>query len=120
MHTRAYYEFMNELTHTSTPLQTLENTLDTTFFKVLSEPARIELIKHLLKLQKADIGTIASHMSQDRSVVSRHLKVMLQAGLVTSEKEGNHSTYTLNGEGFVEKLESILSIVKQATSSNCC
>ena len=105
---------------TSTPLEKLEHTLDTAFFKVLSEPARIELIKHLLKLQQADIGTIASHMSQDRSVVSRHLKVMLQAGLVVSEKEGKYCTYRLNGEGFVAKLEDILTTVKLATSADCC
>ena len=111
---------MNKKTRTTTPLNTLEQSLDTEFFKVLSEPARVELIKHLLKLQQADIGTIASKMSQDRSVISRHLKLMLQAGLVTIEKEGKYSTYRLNGDGFVEKLEDILNIVKLATADDCC
>jgi len=105
---------------TKTTLEALEQSLDTAFFKVLSEPARVELIKHLLRLQCADVGTIASHMSQDRSVISRHLKVMLQAGLVSCEKEGKHCTYCLNGTGFVERLENILAMVKQAVDSDCC
>jgi DNA-binding transcriptional ArsR family regulator len=111
---------MTKLNETTTSLLEVGKTLDTAFFKVLSEPARIDLIKHLLKLQKADVGKIASMMSQDRSVVSRHLKAMLQAGLVSCEKEGKYCSYSLNGDAFVEKLEGILSIVKKATSSNCC
>lgn len=110
---------MPNKTRTSSSLAALEKTLDTNFFKVLSEPARIELIKHLLKLQSADIATLAGKMSQDRSVVSRHLKVMLQADLVNCTKSGKHCTYTLNGDGFIEKLEIILSTVKSATA-DCC
>jgi len=102
------------------PLANLEQSLDTELFKVLSEPARIELIKHLIRSPNADIGSLASKMSQDRSVISRHLKVMAQAGLVTYQKEGKYSCYCLNGSAFVEKLENILSIVKEATNCDCC
>lgn len=111
---------MNKLSSYQTPLQDLEVALDATFFKVLSEPARIDLIKVLLTLNNADVGTIASNMSQDRSVVSRHLKLMQESGLVTSAKDGKHCCYCLNGDAFVERLEAIVGVVKKATASACC
>lgn len=111
---------MNETTISDNPIQALEESFDTELFKVLSEPARVTLIKLLLRMPNADIGTIAKHMSQDRSVVSRHLKAMLQAGLVSRYKEGKFTCYCLNGEAFVQKLEQVLTLVKQATNCDCC
>ena len=116
----AYNLHMNKLEENNSPMKALEESLDTDFFKVLSEPARIELIKLLLRMPNSDIGTISSQMLQDRSVISRHLKVMMQAGLVTCQKEGKHSYYCLNGSEFIDRFEQILLNIKQATTNNCC
>ncbi len=103
------------------PLQVLEESLDTELFKVLSEPARVELMKLLLRMPNADIGSIAARMSQDRSVVSRHLKAMLQAGLVSCRKEGKYCCYCLNGSVLIERFERILLLMKEAmANSDCC
>lgn len=101
-------------------LRQLDSALDTMFFKALAEPARIELIRLLVAMPSSDVGTLAQNMSQDRSVISRHLKVMLEAGLVICVKEGKHSHYQLNGSVFVEKLEGILETVKSVTGEGCC
>lgn len=101
-------------------LRQLDSALDTMFFKALAEPARIELIRLLVAMPSSDVGTLAQNMSQDRSVISRHLKVMLEADLVSCVKEGKHSYYQLNGSVFVEKLEDVLETVKSVTGEGCC
>src|ERR1043165_446401 len=86
--------------------------LDSEFFKALAEPVRIELLKVMLIQGPSDISSIAQHLPQDRSVLSRHLQILLRSNLVTCEKQGRQRIYTINGGRFVEQLESILQIVK--------
>ncbi|MCU7374995.1 hypothetical protein PEC18_30230 [Paucibacter sp. O1-1] len=50
-------------------------TLDTAFFRALCEPARVELLAALIAKGPTDINALADAVPQDRSVVSRHLKV---------------------------------------------
>ena len=83
------------------------------------DPARLELMKVLLLEGPSDIGSLASQVPQDRSVVSRHLKVLEQAGIVQVERQGRHRIYALDGAGFVRTLEEILTKAKSLTSI-CC
>ena len=85
----------------------LVSELDSTFFKTLSEPVRIELLKFLMLHGSSDIGTISENMPQDRSVISRHLNLMLSSGLVSSEKQGRHTFYDVDSQFFLTKFESI-------------
>jgi DNA-binding transcriptional ArsR family regulator len=93
--------------------------LDSDFFKALAEPVRIELLKVLLLAGPADISSIANYLPQDRSVLSRHLQVLLRTGLVSCEKRGRHRFYTLNGSRFIDQLEKILNTVKGSVAV-CC
>jgi DNA-binding transcriptional ArsR family regulator len=93
--------------------------LDSDFFKALAEPVRVEILKLMLIQGPADISSISQHMPQDRSVLSRHLQILLRANLVSCEKRGRHRIYSVNGGRFVEQLETILQIVK-STVSFCC
>lgn len=93
--------------------------LDSEFFRALAEPVRVELLKVMLIQGPADISSLAQHMPQDRSVLSRHLQVLLRSNLVTCEKQGRHRIYAINGDRFVEQLENILQIVK-GTVAFCC
>jgi DNA-binding transcriptional ArsR family regulator len=52
-------------------------------------------------------------------VVSRHLKVLEEAGIVQVQKQGRHRIYALDGAGFVRTLEEILTKAKSLTSI-CC
>jgi len=79
--------------------------LDSKFFKTLSEPVRVQILKFLLLNGRSDIGTIAEHMPQNRSVISRHLNLMYEAGILTSEKEGRNVYYDVNSIDFLEKFE---------------
>lgn len=93
--------------------------LDTEFFSALCEPARVQLVRALVLNGRSDIQTLAQAFSQDRSVISRHLQVMERAGLVVSEKVGRHQYFELDGPTIVDRVESILSLVR-VLAPICC
>jgi DNA-binding transcriptional ArsR family regulator len=93
--------------------------MDTAFFKALCEPARIEVIRRLIKLGRADIGEIAEGLPQDRSVVSRHLTQLEDAGIASSSKEGRRILYELDGPSILSRFESMSSIIR-ALQPLCC
>lgn len=107
---------------TAATRQTLDELVanfDSRFFKTLSEPVRMQILKFLMLNGRSDIGTIADHMPQDRSVVSRHLNLMQEAGILTSRKEARYVFYEIDGAAFVDKLETITAQIR-ACMQQCC
>lgn len=82
--------------------------LDADFFRALCEPARLEVVRQMIKLGRADIGEIAEGLPQDRSVVSRHLQVLEQAGLVSCNKEGRRVFYELDGPAIMTRFQTMM------------
>jgi DNA-binding transcriptional ArsR family regulator len=105
-------------------VEELSKNFDSKFFKSLSEPARQQLLKYLMLNGRSDIGTIAQHLPQDRSVISRHLQLMQEAGILTCEKEGRFVYYSINGQEFLSKLESLADQIRvcipMCCPTNCC
>ena len=97
----------------------LARNLDSKFFRSLGEPVRQELLKYLLMNGRSDIGTIAQHLPQDRSVISRHLQLMQKTGILNCEKEGRFMYYSINGQDFLTKLESFVDQVRTCIPI-CC
>lgn len=100
-------------------VEDLAGNLDSKFFKSLSESVRQQLLKYLMLNGRSDIGTIAGHLPQDRSVISRHLQLMQDAGILICEKEGRFVYYSINGPEFLAKLESLVDQVR-ACIPICC
>ena len=90
----------------------LVSAMDSKFFKSLGEPVRVEIIRFLLLNGRADIGTIAENMPQDRSVISRHLNLMHEVGILTCTKESRHMFYSLNINTFLKKFTDITRLVE--------
>ena len=93
--------------------------LDSKLFKALSEPVRGEILRFLLLNGRADISTIAENLPQDRSVISRHLNLMAEAGILIAEKESRHRFYSLNGATFLSEFEGIVESLKKCMAE-CC
>lgn len=93
--------------------------LDSDFLRALTEPARLELLRVMLLHGPADIGTLAGHLPQDRSVISRHLAVLERAGVVTATPQGRRRVYSLDGPAFVRALEEILGTTRRLVAI-CC
>jgi DNA-binding transcriptional ArsR family regulator len=100
-------------------LDRLIRALDTEFCKALAEPARVEILKVLLVQGPSDVSAVAKHLSQDRSVVSRHLKTLLHAGLVRREKHGRNRIYTLDGPYLFRRFDELARSVRNAIEL-CC
>jgi DNA-binding transcriptional ArsR family regulator len=92
--------------------QALLDVLDTRYFKALCEPTRVEIIRKLITIGACDVSTIAQGLSQDRSVISRHLATLERAGICVSQKIGRRVLYDLDGPYIVTKLTTILDAIK--------
>ncbi|MEQ1501600.1 MAG: metalloregulator ArsR/SmtB family transcription factor [Myxococcota bacterium] len=87
--------------------------------KALSDPTRCALLRTLAEVGPADIATLAAAHPQDRSVISRHLRVMHGVGVVRSYKEGRHVVYALDGPALIARLEGLLATAR-ALVARCC
>ena len=85
--------------------------LDTKFFKALCEPVRVEIIRKLTLIGACDISTLAQGLSQDRSVISRHLATLERARICISQKHGRRVLYDLDGPYIVKKVTTILDAI---------
>jgi len=100
-------------------LDNLVKALESKMLKALTDPSRTQILKFLMLYGRADISTIANHFPQDRSVISRHLHIMDEAGLLIAEKETRHRFYSINGEKFLREFETIVTNLK-ACIHECC
>ena len=92
---------------------------DSPLLRAVSEPSRLEVLKVLLVGGLLDIGEIAARLPIDRSVVSRHLKILEDAGVVVATKSGRHRLYQIDGPALIGALERLVAEAKQLAVV-CC
>src|SRR5438128_1252261 len=63
-------------------------------FGAISHPARRRMLDLLLAAD-CSVNTIAGHFPMSRPAVSQHLRILLDAGLVTEERHGRERRYRL-------------------------
>jgi DNA-binding transcriptional ArsR family regulator len=97
----------------------LDAILEARVFRALCEPVRIEILKRLTVEGRCDIGRLAAHVPQDRSVVSRHLAQLHHAGLVRREKVGRNVFFEMDGPAVVAQLEDVVARFR-AVVPLCC
>jgi len=57
-------------------------------FRALADPTRMRIM-HLLGTMELSVGELAQAVAQSQPRVSRHVKIMAEAGLIDRRKEGN-------------------------------
>jgi len=67
--------------------------------KALAEPHRRAILR-LVAGDARSVGEIASHLDITGQAVSRHLKVLHEAGLVDERREGTRHLFVVNADGF--------------------
>ena len=97
----------------------LDGILESKVFRALSEPVRIQILKRLTIQGRSDIASIAAHVPQDRSVVSRHLAQLHHAGFVRREKVGRNVYFEMDGPAVVAQLEQVVERFR-AVVPLCC
>ena len=63
-------------------------------FGAISHPARRRMLDLLVEADHS-VNTIAGHFHMSRPAVSQHLRILLDAGLVTEERHGRERRYHL-------------------------
>lgn len=74
---------------------------DTTALDALGNPMRRQIVE-LLSAKPLAVGELADALPVSRPAVSKHLKLMQQAGLVVHESKGNSNVYRLDVDGFAD------------------
>lgn len=70
----------------------------TPIFSALSDETRLSLVEHLMRHGEAPAGTLTEVAGLSAPAVSRHLKVLREAGLVNQRVDGTHRYYTVRPE----------------------
>ena len=71
-----------------------KNRFKAKIFKALSDPVRLDIIEFLRDGEKC-VCDIVPHVKRIQPVVSRHLKILKECGIVRYRKEGNRRLYSI-------------------------
>jgi DNA-binding transcriptional ArsR family regulator len=71
-------------------------------FRMLGDPTRLSILRALLAGEK-NVGTVVVETRQNQANVSKHLKMLAEAGMVRRRKEGLQVFYSI-GDPLIEKL----------------
>jgi len=66
-------------------------------FNAVAEPRRREILNYLA-LQERPVGDIVAALGMEQPSVSKHLRVLLDVGLVNVRREGRRMMYRVNAE----------------------
>lgn len=114
-----YALIMNTAESRASAIENAMTVLADPIFRALSEPSRLAVLQRVLQIGRADIAEIASALPQERSVVSRHLQALHDAGILRAERVSRQVFYQVDGPAVVARLEQILQQVK-AIAPYCC
>ena len=85
--------------------------------KAIAHPLRIAIVE-LLRQGECCVCDIAVHLGAERSNVSRHLSVMVAAGLLTHRKQGLKMLYSLKTPCVNDFLDCVTACLKQQVREN--
>jgi ArsR family transcriptional regulator len=71
-------------------------------FRMLGDPTRLSILRALMAGEKS-VGTVVVETGQNQANVSKHLKMLAEAGMVRRRKEGLQVFYSV-GDPLIEKL----------------
>lgn len=78
-------------------------------FKALSDETRREILK-LLNKRDMSAGEISEHFNMSKPSISKHLDILREAELISSEKKGQFVIYSINTTILQEVLGNFLDI----------
>jgi len=70
-------------------------------FAAISEPARRQILE-LLRERERPVGELVAHLRLSQPGVSKHLRVLREAGLVRVRRDGKQRWYGLRAEPLAE------------------
>ena len=94
----------------------IDSVLSPELFRVLADPNRRAILSCLARCGGSQtVGGVAEELPVDLSVVSRHLGVLREAGVLSSHREGKSVRYRICCEEVVTQLRALADSLEQ-----CC
>ncbi len=101
----------------------LEQTIPPGFFRALSDPTRVDLLVQLAGCRRAcTVGELAECCPVDLSVVSRHLAILRDAGLLAATRDGKQVYYRVRFDMVTDTLRAVANAVERCRpdETKCC
>jgi ArsR family transcriptional regulator len=99
----------------------LDKSLSAELFKALSDPTRLKLLACLAKCGRmCSVTEVAECCSVDFSVVSRHLSMLADAGVLDSRKDGRTTFYQVRYEHLGRAFRSLADAFDQCCPDGSC
>ncbi len=89
------------------------------FAKVLSHPARIQILNELVKKQSCTCLDIVGELPLAQATVSQHLKAMKDVGIIEGQVDGPRVCYCINREKMKQLRDGFVSLF-QTSFNQCC
>ncbi len=90
----------------------LRGQLRTGLFKALCDANRVAILADLAAAgAPRTVGQIAAPLAVDLSVVSRHLAVLRQAGVLAAERRGKEVYYSVRYQGLADSLRAMAAAI---------
>ncbi len=81
----------------------------------LADPKRI-LILYALSEKPCNVNELVNHLELSQPMVSRHLKVLRERGMVIAHRVGSNVEYTLADERLIQALDLLRSVLRDHLS----
>ncbi len=92
------------------------------YAKALAHPARIAILRLLLKKQSCICGDIVDEIPLSQSTISQHLKELKSAGLIKGDVEGVKVCYCIDEQQWKQAKDSLSKFFDQyiPEDKSCC
>jgi DNA-binding transcriptional ArsR family regulator len=82
--------------------------------QVLADPVRLAIVESLAR-EPASVGVLAERFPISRPAISRHLRLLREAGLVDSVADGTRNVYRVRPEGLATLREYMDQLWREAS-----
>jgi len=92
--------------------------------KCICDDTRFEILEMLQKDKELCVSDFVGKMKKDQPLVSHHLKILKNCGILKSRNEGKKAMYSISNHNLSELITSITNVSKKipvlCNSKNCC
>jgi DNA-binding transcriptional ArsR family regulator len=98
-----------------------QNRFESTVFHALADPIRLEIVNYLRQGERC-VCEIVPHLNLIQPLVSRHLKILKDAGIVKGRKDGTKRMYIIVDQRIFNIVDSLtpelMSVLKKEVYEN--
>lgn len=81
--------------------------------RALAHPIRLDIVQFIDTQKITNVNKIYSNLKLEQSITSQHLKILRQANLVKTQRDGKYIYYSLNYQKINSDVNSIKAFLKR-------